>query len=281
MGGDDIESIVVRGRCDGMASCSSGQALRGLGIVAEDDKEPYSWGGARLVDSRPMSESERMARAQLSTDYQRIMSDEYSGRWTSSNPGNHEILLERDAVLTALTTRVLSARPLRVLDLGRGSLSILASSIQVDVRIGIDLLMGRLIDLRARDTVPTVNGDGAHLPFPDERFDVVVMSTMMTSVLSGDIRRSVACEVTRVLQPGGAVLWYDMQMPNPKNSATRAIRRAELRGLFPSFTGDIRSLTVVPLVARRLGRLAPKAYAVLRLFPFMRSHIAACLLKPL
>jgi SAM-dependent methyltransferase len=227
-----------------------------------------------------MSESERVARAQLTSDYERIMAEGYRDRWASSNPGNREIHLERDAVLTSLTRRALPARPLRVLDLGCGSLSILPASIVVDLRIGVDLLVQRLIDLRsAGNETPTVNGDGAHLPFPDDTFDLVVLSTMMTSVLDDGVRRSVATEVVRTLRVGGAVLWYDMRMPNPGNKATRAIGRGELKRLFPSLNGEIRSLTVVPFVARRLGKLTSKGYALLRRIPPARSHLAACLLK--
>ena len=226
-----------------------------------------------------MSDDERIARARLSADYERIMSDDYRSRWDSTNPGNRAMNIERDRVLTELTTGVLPDRGLRVLDLGCGNLSVLPTSVRVQVRIGLDLLMTRLSDLRTRDNTPTVNGDGAHLPFPDDTFDVVVMSTMMTSVLDQDIRRAVGAEVERTLCPGGALLWYDMRMPNPRNSATRSIRQSELRDLFPHLSGDIRSLTVIPAVARRLGRAAPRGYEALRRLPFMRSHLAACLLK--
>jgi SAM-dependent methyltransferase len=227
-----------------------------------------------------MSEPERTARAQLSTDYARIMADSYRSRWSSSNPGNREIHLERDAVLRSLTRDTLPSRPLSVLDLGCGSLSILPESLAIDVRVGVYLLISRLIDLKAlHNATPTVNGDGAHLPFPDESFDVVVLSTMMTSVLDDAIRRSVAVEVVRTLRIGGAVLWYDMRMPNPRSRATRAISRAELLRLFPSLRGKVKSLTVVPVVARRLGKFAPRGYALLRRLPPLRSHLAACLLK--
>lgn len=227
-----------------------------------------------------MSESEQTARAQLSADYERIMADSYRSRWSSSNPGNREIQIERDAVLRALTRDALPSRPLSVLDLGCGSLSILPESIAIDVRVGLDLLIGRLIDLKSADnTTPTVNGDGAHLPFPDETFDVVVLSTMMTSVLSDALRRSVSAEVVRTLRIGGAVLWYDMRLPNPRNAATRSIGRAELRRLFPSLRGEVSSLTVVPFVARRLGKFTTSGYALLRRLPALRSHLAACLLK--
>lgn len=227
-----------------------------------------------------MSESERLARARLSKAYERTMAAEYSKRWSLANPGNREMQLERDAVLSSLARHAIPNRPLRVLDLGCGSLSILPDSIVVETRIGLDLLIGRLIDLRSTDgDTPVVNADGAHLPFPDETFDVIVLSTMMTSVPDDGTRRSVASEVVRTLKTGGAMLWYDMRMPNPRNKATRAIGRAELEKMFAPLSGEIRSLTVVPFVARRLGRLSVRGYAMLRRIPLMRAHLAACLVK--
>ncbi|MCU1500251.1 MAG: methylase [Acidimicrobiales bacterium] len=227
-----------------------------------------------------MPQPERPAHARLHADYQRIMANDYRQRWDGSNVGNREMAEERDRLLTSMTAGVVPDRPLRVLDVGCGNLSVLPGSIRVDVRIGIDLLMHRLVVLRANDDTPTVNGDGAFLPFPDATFDVVVMSTMMTSVLDDSIRRRVAHEVERALRPGGALLWYDMRMPNPRNRATRAIGRSELRSLFPILNGETRSLTVVPFVARRLGRFSSKGYAVLRRMPFLRAHLVACLVKP-
>ena len=224
-----------------------------------------------------MPESEDIARSRLAADYKRITSAEYSKRWALSNPGNRAMLSERDAVLTSLSHGLLPTRPLSILDVGCGSLSILPDVIEIDIRIGVDLLFGRLANLSG--VIPAVNADGAHLPFPDACFDVVVLSTMMTSVLDAGVRQLVADEVTRVLRPGGAMLWYDMRMPNPMNSATRAIRRAELRRLFPTLTGEVRSLTVVPFVARRLGGFGQRAYALLRRVPLLRSHLAACLVK--
>ncbi len=227
-----------------------------------------------------MSESEREARAKLSSDYQRIMTPGYSSRWAMTNPGNQQILAERDALLALMMQQVQVRHVLRVLDLGCGNLSILPASITVDMRVGLDLLIDRLKALHVNHgDVPVVHGDGARLPFADGSFDVVVLSTMMTSVLDDRIRRLVGTEVERALRPGGALLWYDMRMPNPRNDATRAIGRRELRRLFPNLSGEVKSLTVVPVLARRLGSFAPRGYSLLRRLPFLRSHLAGCLLK--
>jgi ubiquinone/menaquinone biosynthesis C-methylase UbiE len=86
-------------------------------------------------------------------------------------------------------------------------------------------------------------------------------------------------EAARVVRPGGVVLWYDLRLPNPANHAIRPIGRARLRALFPGFAGRVRSLTVVPPLARRLGRVTRPAYRALAAVPFLRSHLFAELEK--
>ena len=228
-----------------------------------------------------MPSPEREDLQRLATAYERLLTDEHSSRWSLDNPGNQAGLAERLRIFSELTAHRLPSRRLQVLDLGCGSLSLVDSSLNVEITIGVDLLFSRLTDLRAAGSqTPTVNANGATLPFPANTFDVVVLSTMMSSVLDSQVRHSVGREVERVLRGGGALLWYDFRFPNPRNRATRAVGHRELRKLFPSLIGEIKSLTVLPPLARRVGRLLPRAYPLLARLPFVRSHLAACLVKP-
>jgi SAM-dependent methyltransferase len=226
-----------------------------------------------------LGDSSSTDRDQLTKGYTRLLADEYSDRWSLKNPGNRESLEERMKVMTRLVDGRLPARALRILDLGCGSLTVLPSPVAVEVVVGLDLLFARLRDLRDEgDATPTVLADGAFLPFPAEVFDAVVMSTMLSSVLAETARVAVCAEVTRVLSPAGAVLWYDFRLPSPGNTATRPIRRRELRRFFPSLTGPVVSLTVAPPLARHLGK-AHRLYPILARLPFLRTHLAACLVK--
>jgi ubiquinone/menaquinone biosynthesis C-methylase UbiE len=155
----------------------------------------------------------------------------------------------------------------------------LPTDLSVAYVVGVDLLIDRLHTLREKgDVTPTVNADAALLPFPDGAFDAVVMFTMLSSVPEDSARVAICAEVDRVLAPGGGVLWYDFRVPSPGNSATRPVTRSSLRSYFPNFSGPIASLTVLPPLARRLGRVH-RMYSILAKVPVLRTHLAACLTK--
>lgn len=136
---------------------------------------------------------------------------------------------------------------------------------------------------QAHDVFPVADlrqGDATAMPWPDETFDLVVASTLFTSILSPEVRRMVALEITRVLAPGGALLWYDFRVNNPRNPGARKVTRVELKELFPSMSGEIESVTLaMPL----LRLLAPRSWMmtqVLSAVPFLRTHLIALLRKP-
>ena len=211
-----------------------------------------------------MASPDRVDRQRLKADYERLLGEEHRSRWSLENTGNRLALAERLDIISSLTEGRLPAGPIDILDLGCGSLSLLHPNMQVGSIVGVDLLFSRLTALRDETSqTPTVNADGANLPFRSNTFDVVVLATMMSSVLSSGVRIAIGQEVERVLRPGGAVLWYDFRLPNPRNRATRAVRRRELLELFPSLDGPVKSLSVLPPLARRLGELSPRILLLL------------------
>lgn len=122
-------------------------------------------------------------------------------------------------------------------------------------------------------------GDGGKLPFVDGCFHIVVLSTVMTSILDPEVRRSVASEVQRVLVPGGALIYYDFAVNNPRNNKVRAVDRDELAALFPLLRGEVRPTTLAPPLLRFLapwGWLWVEAAAAL---PRLRTHLLAVLRK--
>jgi ubiquinone/menaquinone biosynthesis C-methylase UbiE len=123
-------------------------------------------------------------------------------------------------------------------------------------------------------------GDASAMSWLDGTFDLVVASTLFTSILSPDIRRMVALEIIRVLAPGGALLWYDFRFNNPRNPNVRKVTSEELKELFPTLSGEIESVTLaMPL----LRLVAPRSWMlaqVLSAVPFLRTHLIALLRKP-
>jgi ubiquinone/menaquinone biosynthesis C-methylase UbiE len=136
---------------------------------------------------------------------------------------------------------------------------------------------------RAREILPLSDlrvGDAAKLPWEAGVFHLVVASTVLTSILSFETRRKVAAEISRVLAPGGALLWYDFAVNNPRNQHVRKVDRSELRQLFPDLRGEIRSITLAPPLARFLAPKSITLATLLEAIPWLRTHLIAVLVKP-
>jgi ubiquinone/menaquinone biosynthesis C-methylase UbiE len=134
----------------------------------------------------------------------------------------------------------------------------------------------------AREAFPTADlrvGDASQLPWPADSFRLVITSTTFSSILDPAVRRLVAAEIVRVLVPGGALLWYDLRMDNPRNPNVRGIGRREIAALFPALAGPVRSSTLAPPLARRVAPVSWLAASVLEALPFLRTHLIAVLIK--
>jgi len=110
------------------------------------------------------------------------------------------------------------------------------------------------------------------LPFKDKTFDIVVQSTVFSSILNRDLRFSVAKEMLRVLKPSGIIIWYDFRYSNPYNPNVTPMRLNHIFELFGHHSFLIKSLTLIPQVARRLAGISYLACRILEAFPFLRSH---------
>lgn len=207
-------------------------------------------------------------------------------RWAADNPGNAAIHAQRNDAFRRLLEACAADGPLRrTLEVGCGTGALLAelgamAPLRDATCVGIDLLAFRLAIGADGAEHPLVQADGQHLPFPDEVFDVVVLSTVISSVPPGPVSAAVVAECDRVLRPGGSVLWYDMRYPNPGNRNVRPVRRRDLANMFSGYRLDLQSITLVPQVARRLGPATPALYRALGALPFLRSHLVGLITKP-
>lgn len=214
-------------------------------------------------------------------------SERVQRRWDPRNPGNQAI--EREKIrrigrLLLATGRWPAAHE-RVLEIGCGAGDVLhglrTRGIPEPNLYGVDLLPGRIE--AARQRLPRAHlqcGNGAELPYPSEQFSLVLLFTVLSSIRSPEMNQALAGEAARVLQPGGAILWYDLRRPNPWNPEVRAVRRSELRRLFPGFHQELTSATLLPPLARRLGLLTPRLYPLLAALPGLRTHWLGLLVKP-
>jgi ubiquinone/menaquinone biosynthesis C-methylase UbiE len=145
---------------------------------------------------------------------------------------------------------------------------------------GIELSAARAN--KARQILPVADlriGDAVELPWEDRTFRLVVASTLFTSVLDDEVRRLIADEIVRVLAPGGALLWYDFAYNNPRNPNVRGIGRGEIKKLFPSLSGKIRTITLAPPLTRLIAPRWWTLASFLEAIPLLRTHLLAVLIK--
>jgi ubiquinone/menaquinone biosynthesis C-methylase UbiE len=203
--------------------------------------------------------------------------------WSATNPGNQAIRAELlELVLDRAAPHLAGDAP--VLDVGCGTGWLLAAlaenGIAAERLHGIELSEERVEATRSRVAGADVRqGDARVLPFENDRFGLVTLVTVLSSVgPAADIRRCVA-EATRVLEPGGLLLCYEPRVPNPLNRRTRMVRLGGFRASGAPPT-DVRSLTVVPALARTLTGRLPGAYDRLATLPFLRTHRLVAHRKP-
>lgn len=146
---------------------------------------------------------------------------------------------------------------------------------------GIDLLPGRIE--QARKMCP----QGVHLQcgsaettgFPDASFDLVLQSTVFTSILDPGMKQRVAAEMLRVVRPDGFVIWYDFHVNNPRNPDVRGVRKNEIRQLFPGCDIHLRRVTLAPPIGRFVGRYSPFMYMLLSRTRILCTHYLSLIKK--
>lgn len=170
------------------------------------------------------------------------------------------------------------------LEIGYGQIGWLADLISWGLR-ETDLHGIELDEKRARiaqDALPKADlrtGDAAKLPWANNSFKIVIVSTVFSSILDVNVRNEIAGEIERVLLPGGVLLWYDLAFDNPRNSNVKSIKANELRQLFPGFKTYIRRVTLAPPLARFIVRRNRTLAVFLSAIPLLRTHLLGLLFK--
>ena len=207
-------------------------------------------------------------------------------RWDRRNPGNRAILRERHAAIRAAleAAGMLPLAGRRVLEIGCGSGDVLASLLDLGADAkdlcGVDLLPERIGDAARRfPALSFLAANGTALPLASASVDLILFFTVFSSILERQMAREVAAETRRVLAQGGAVLWYDFRYDNPRNPNVHGMSRHAIQSLFPDFALSLRTVTLLPPLARRLGRVTPLLYPWLAKLPPLRTHYLGLLLK--
>lgn len=205
-------------------------------------------------------------------------------------PGNLFLLQQRErALLRCLTNAGVtrdSIESLAILELGCGAgglLPQLASyGANPDNLVGFDLDRNRIQEAARRH--PAMHffvADATRLPIAESSFDVVIQSTLFTSILDQGARRAAAAEMQRVLRPGGFILWLDFRYDSPRNASVRRVSRRELTtDLFPESTTRLVRTMLVPPLARRVVPISRFAAELLSLAPPLLTHYFGVIRPP-
>jgi ubiquinone/menaquinone biosynthesis C-methylase UbiE len=206
-----------------------------------------------------------------------LPADRYS-RWKPDVLARvHERQLATTALLAA--NGIHSMAGLDILEVGCGEGANLIEFLQLgadpDRLVGNDLLGDRIE--RARRLLPDLvrfyPGDASALVLADASFDIVYQSTVFSSILDDALQAHLAAAMWRWLRPGGAVLWYDFTVDNPRNPDVRGVPLTRIRKLFPAGRLTCRRVTLAPPLARAVTRVHPALYTVFNMLPLLRTHV--------
>lgn len=204
-----------------------------------------------------------------------------------SNPGQLFMLQDRERrvlnILRKSNSKVLSTG--HILEVGCGTGLWIRDLIRWGVNpahiTGVELLQERALEAQrlCPAGVSVHCGNAATLEFPDQAFDLVIQSTVFTSILNREVRQKLAREMLRVLKPAGFILWYDFHMNNPWNADVRGVTRRDIHNLFPRCQIQLARITIAPPLVRILAPFSWMACHWLSLVPFLCTHYLGTIRK--
>jgi SAM-dependent methyltransferase len=211
-----------------------------------------------------------------------------SDRYSPLRPENWQTLQERQRAMIGLFQRagLHDLLSLRLAEVGCGGganlLELQRLGFAPQHLTGVELLPERFAQARAElpAAVTLIEGDACTAPIPATSQDIVLASTVFSSLLDDTFQQHLAGVMWGWLKPGGAVLWYDFTMNNPRNPDVRGVPLSRVRQLFPQGTITHRRITLAPPLARRVCAWHPALYSVLNTVPGLRTHVLAWIAKP-
>ena len=224
--------------------------------------------------------------------------DAVRDRYARRAPADERYHLTRPAALLAMQERqramlALFARrgfgdlaQLRLLEVGSGGggnlLELLQLGFLPEHLAGIELRPERHAAARARlpEAVQLVCGDASAEPVAAASRDIVLASTVFSSLLDDAFHQRLAAAMRRSLKPGGGVIRYDYTVDNPRNRDVRGVPPARIRALFPAAKVESRRVTIAPTLARAVCRVHPGLYTLFNALPPLRTHLLCWLGKP-
>lgn len=209
-------------------------------------------------------------------------------RYSALKPDVWQTLQERQrAMLRAFSaTGLTSLADLRLVEVGSGAgdnlVELLRLGFAPEHLAGLEMLADR--HAAARHRLPSAAtlwlGDACEAPVATESQDFVFASTVFSSLLDDAFQQRLASAMWSWLKPGGAVLWYDFTVDNPRNPDVRGVPARRVQALFPAGRMRAQRVTLAPPLARAVCRLHPGLYSMLNVLPLLRTHLFALIRKP-
>jgi ubiquinone/menaquinone biosynthesis C-methylase UbiE len=146
---------------------------------------------------------------------------------------------------------------------------------------GLDLLTDLVSEARrlCPEGVTLQQGSAAQLKFSDRTFDLVLQSTVFTSILDIALQTEIATEMIRVLKDDGLIIWYDFRVNNPWNPDVRGIKKQEIFRLYPNCNVKLERITLAPPLARLIAPYSWLACQILEHVPCLRTHYLGVIQK--
>ena len=212
---------------------------------------------------------------------------DYEANWSALDPAQYLPIQEKERAMLRLFTRVglvpLARR--RVLEVGCGSgddlLNLIRIGVDPDNIVGYELLEERAEAARHRlpDAVRIECADASTADVPDAWFDIVMASTVFTSLLDDGFQQRLADRMWAAVRPGGGVLWFDFVVDYPRNRVVRGVPLKRVRELFPQGRVTSQRLWLAPPIARAAIRVHPSLYTALNVLRPLRTHVLCWIAK--
>lgn len=153
-----------------------------------------------------------------------------------------------DAILEtfrSLAAMGLDIGSLRIADIGCGdgwTLRFLCElGAKLENLVGIDLGINRLNVAKSKNAlIQFMHADATGIPLSSNTFDVVIQSTLFSSIPSYNLRQLASTEIIRLTKPRGFVVWLDLYRIYPHTASLHAIDQREIRDLFPNWIAKFR-----------------------------------------
>lgn len=237
-----------------------------------------------MLSVRPRPDPQAMRKLRIREAYARRHNDDRNS-WFNS--GNVFIVQERERRVLGLLKRCghVSLQEKKIAEIGCGTGYWLREFIKWGARpenvFGIDLLPNRVAEARRLlpEAVSIVCENAAALELDDATFDLVLQSTVFTSILNHKMRQQVASEMMRIMKSDGIIIWYDYHVSNPHNPDTQGVKRREIYRLFAGYSIKLERITLAPPIARRLAPHFWLACYLLERIPWLCTHYLAAIRK--